>query len=50
MFVDWKNAKVGAETIEMLQDWPINQEEALPMLNVTICANDYYTSQIYCNQ
>jgi phosphatidylinositol 3-kinase len=41
--VNWSKAKDEWEALEMLQDWTIDPEQALPMLSSLFSANEIYT-------
>jgi phosphatidylinositol 3-kinase len=44
--VNWTRAKEECEAIEMLNDWNIDPEQALPMLSVIFSANQIYPATI----
>ena len=44
--VNWAKQKEEAEAIEMLQDWDIDPEQALPMLSCIFSANEIYSQDI----
>jgi hypothetical protein len=48
--VNWTRTKEESEAMDMLQDWEIDPEQALPMLSVIFSANEIYPATIQTNK